>query len=63
MKKAYESPRLTVHGNVEQITNAIGMSSAKDMIFGPMGNPIAGPPGFDTGSFDLCTTKDDVNCE
>ncbi len=62
MKKTYESPRLTVHGNVEQITNAIGESSAKDTIFGPKGNVIAGPPGFDTGSFDLCATKDDVNC-
>ncbi len=62
MKKTYESPRLTVHGNVEQITNAIGSSSAKDMIFGPRGNVIAGPPGLDSGSFDLCTTNNDINC-
>lgn len=39
MKKIYSRPELTVHGNVEALTQAIGPSPARDfVIFG--GNPI-----------------------
>ncbi|AFY46593.1 hypothetical protein Nos7524_0687 [Nostoc sp. PCC 7524] len=32
MKKAYAAPQLTVHGNVEDVTNAFGASGANDTI-------------------------------
>jgi len=32
MKKIYSQPELTVHGNVEALTQAIGPSPAKDFI-------------------------------
>ncbi len=47
MKKQYTSPKLSIHGNVKEITQAIGRSPAKDTIFFG-GNPIITL----TGSFD-----------
>jgi len=32
MKKIYSQPELTVHGNVEALTQAVGPSPAKDFI-------------------------------
>jgi len=49
MKKIYSQPELTVHGNVEALTQAVGPSTAKDfIIFG--GSPISQPTD---GSGDL----------
>jgi hypothetical protein len=33
MKKAYNAPKLTIYGSVEEITQAVGQSSASDTIF------------------------------
>ena len=41
MKKAYNAPKLTVHGNVEAITQQGGASST-DV---PLGSPV-GPDGI-----------------
>ncbi len=32
MKKVYSSPKLTVHGNVEEITQAFGTAAVNDTI-------------------------------
>jgi hypothetical protein len=32
MKKAYNAPKLTNHGNVEEITQAFGSSGAEDVV-------------------------------
>ena len=33
MKKAYTSPKLMVHGDVQEITQAFGPSTAGDVVF------------------------------
>ena len=50
MKQPYETPKLTVHGTVEQMTQLIGSTNASDSII--WGNIIFDPPGFDNGSQD-----------
>jgi len=50
MKQPYETPKLTVHGTVEQMTQLIGSANASDSII--WGNIIFDPPGFDNGSQD-----------
>ena len=52
MKKTYETPQMTVHGDIEKITNAFGDSSADDIAFGPDGKVITNPTGFESGSVD-----------
>ncbi|HEY9644111.1 MAG TPA: lasso peptide [Coleofasciculaceae cyanobacterium] len=32
MKKQYSKPELTIHGNVETLTKAVGLSPVKDFI-------------------------------
>ncbi|NJO62451.1 MAG: lasso peptide [Richelia sp. RM2_1_2] len=32
MKKAYNAPKLTTHGNIESITQAFGTSGAEDTV-------------------------------
>jgi hypothetical protein len=32
MKKSYESPKLIVHGTLEEMTHALGSASASDLI-------------------------------
>lgn len=41
MNKTYEAPKLTVYGNIEQITQANQTTSAQDNVF-LNGNPIGG---------------------
>ena len=50
MKKTYETPKLVVHGTVENLTNVLGASSATDTLF-IAGQPFGG--GFTDGSSDL----------
>ena len=49
MKNTYETPKLIVHGTVEELTNALGVSSAQDALI------IAGQPygGYTDGSSDI----------
>lgn len=44
MKKQYSAPKMTTHGNVEAITQAIGPSSQTDTIFFN-GNPLTNGTG------------------
>ncbi len=41
MKKAYNAPKLTIHGSVEEITQAFGQTSTSDTIFFN-GQPLVG---------------------
>ena len=50
MKQTYETPKLSIHGTVEQMTQMMGSSSASDAII--WGNLTFDPPGFN-GSQDL----------
>lgn len=51
MKKIYSQPELTVHGNVEALTQAIGPSPARDFII-IGGTPItAGTDGSSDFSY------------
>jgi len=49
MKDTYETPQLVVHGTIEELTNAAGVSSAQDALI------IAGQPygGYTDGSSDI----------
>lgn len=50
MKKVYQAPKLTVHGNLEQITQAIGPAQVTDTVFFPGGStniPNGGSENFD----------------
>ncbi|WP_315786731.1 lasso peptide [Fischerella sp. JS2] len=62
MKNAYSIPKLTVYGDVAEITQILGSSSRTDFLFFN-GNSISG--GDDQGSRDLnCTRKGkNLNCE
>jgi hypothetical protein len=51
MKQVYETPKLSIHGTVEQMTQLMGNSSASDAII--WGNITFDPPGLDLGSQDL----------
>ena len=51
MKRQYKTPSLTVHGNVETLTKAIGFDSRRDGVF-VNGNPVDDGPATD-GSGDL----------
>ena len=43
MKKTYETPELTVHGTVEELTQAFGSASAQDtIIYGSFSFPGSG---------------------
>jgi hypothetical protein len=50
MKKTYETPELTVHGTVEDLTQALGSSSAADYVI--IGGRSFGHPLLD-GSQDF----------
>ena len=52
MKKTYETPKMTVHGDIEKITNAFGDRNVNDTAFGPNNQVINNPAGFETGSLD-----------
>ncbi|YAF95740.1 MAG: lasso peptide [Nodularia sp. CChRGM 3473] len=50
MKKQYSTPTLKSHGNVEEITQFFGASSANDFLFFAGGtSPISTPGGPITG--------------
>jgi hypothetical protein len=47
MKKVYHSPKLTIHGNLSEITQAQGNQNAKDaVIFGGTAFPANGSRDF-----------------
>jgi hypothetical protein len=52
MKNAYTAPQLTVHGNVEEITQAFGKSPARDSFYAGQSNAQGVPVGHATGSID-----------
>lgn len=56
MKATYTSPKLTVHGNVADITQVLGPTERRDFTF-LNGNPISG--GNDIGSRDICSGSPD----
>ena len=49
MKKTYDTPKLTTHGTVEELTKAEGISSAQDAIL--FGGQLYG--GYTDGSRDI----------
>lgn len=53
MKKLYTAPKMTVHGNVEEITQVIGKSTAQDFFY--LNGNVVSPDtiGFSDGSVDL----------
>jgi hypothetical protein len=55
MKNKYETPKLIVHGTVEQMTQLLGSMSASDAII--WGSLVFDPPGFDLGSRDIVIPK------
>ncbi|MBW4477280.1 MAG: lasso peptide [Tolypothrix brevis GSE-NOS-MK-07-07A] len=61
MKSSYTAPKLTVHGNVAEITQVLGNPTAKDFIF-LNGSVVSN--GNDIDSIDLeCTgTAQNLNC-
>jgi hypothetical protein len=60
MKKFYEAPKLTNHGNVSSITEASTATSPADTVFGEDGVTIIGTL---TGSPDACTNGVNIgNC-
>jgi hypothetical protein len=52
MKTAYNAPQLTVHGNVEEITQAFGSSPKQDSFYAGQSNAQGVPVGHATGSID-----------
>jgi hypothetical protein len=54
MKSSYTAPKLTVHGDVAEITQLSGTSSRRDFLFvgGTIDQAVANAP--DQGSQDLC---------
>jgi hypothetical protein len=48
VKESYQTPKLAVHGTVEEITKAFGNDSATDTIYWPDGRIY----GYDDGSRD-----------
>ena len=52
MKKEYNTPELTEHGDVEEITQAFGPSSVKDTVFVGGANIPGGTTITGTGSRD-----------
>ncbi len=52
MRSSYTVPKLTVHGNVADITQVLGATQRTDFTF-LNGNPISG--GNDLGSSDICS--------
>jgi hypothetical protein len=50
MKKNYSAPQITVHGSVEEITQAFGPSPQKDTVY--IGGSNAQGPISATGSVD-----------
>lgn len=51
MKSSYTAPKLTVHGNVADITQVLGPTQRQDFTF-LGGQPIS--DGNDIGSTDIC---------
>ncbi|NMG20014.1 lasso peptide [Brasilonema bromeliae] len=62
MKSSYTAPKLTVHGDVAQITQILGDTTRQDFVF-LNGTPISG--GNDIGSKDICsgTTPKGPDCD
>ncbi|MDF5720874.1 MAG: lasso peptide [Rhizonema sp. PD37] len=54
MKSSYTVPKLTVHGNVADITHVLGDTQRTDFTF-LNGRPISG--GNDIGSTDICSPR------
>jgi len=52
MKSSYTAPKLTVHGNVADITQILGPTDRRDFVFFN-GSSISG--GNDIGSADICS--------
>jgi hypothetical protein len=44
MKRTYETPKITILGTIEEITQAFGSSSAADALY-IGGTPLPSPPG------------------
>jgi hypothetical protein len=63
MKKQYSAPKLTVHGDVAEITQILGSSDRKDFLFFTgSGTTVAGSSGNDIGSQDIyCSGKGPKN--
>ncbi|PSO63439.1 MAG: putative RiPP precursor [Cyanobacteria bacterium QH_2_48_84] len=60
MKKPYKTPKLTIHGNIENLTQMLGEASAQDALVWA-GDPIARSSGAKPaagGSFDLESKSD-----
>jgi hypothetical protein len=64
MKKQYNAPKLTVHGDVAEITQVLGRSSRKDFVFF---NGTSISDDDDQGSRDICQPKNPApngsNCD
>jgi hypothetical protein len=62
MKSSYTAPKLTVHGNVADITQILGPTQRQDFAF-LNGAPVSG--GNDIGSRDICAGPDPAgaNCD
>ncbi|KAF3886912.1 MULTISPECIES: lasso peptide [Nostocales] len=64
MKSRYTAPKLTVYGNVAEITQILGSSSNNDFLFfnGNVNSSAAASP--DAGSSDLCIgpAPSNANC-
>jgi hypothetical protein len=57
MKKQYSAPKLTVHGDVAEITQILGSSDRKDFLFFTgSGTSVVGSNGNDIGSEDIFCT-------
>lgn len=54
MKSSYTAPKLTVHGNVAEITQILGSSSRRDFLFFNGTANAAANASPDQGSSDIC---------
>ncbi|MBD2605343.1 lasso peptide [Scytonema hofmannii FACHB-248] len=61
MKSSYTAPKLTVHGNVADITQVLGNPTAQDFVF-LNGNVISNSNDVDSIDLDCKGTAHNLDC-
>jgi hypothetical protein len=62
MKSSYTAPKLTVHGNVADITQVLGSPTAKDFVF-LNGNVVSNSNDIDSQDLVCTGTQDSSSCK
>lgn len=61
MKSSYTVPKLTVHGNVADITQVLGAPTAQDFVF-LNGNVISNNNDIDSIDLNCTGSRSNLNC-